>query len=182
MSKEPAPGAFQQNKWLLAITVVLAAVGVVGYVTQPDTPPEDAANAASELSPENQRLRDALNKSTARAQEEQVDPTVRMRSAIEEHRVAIESSPDPAESAARLMAMGNLHLQLMEFEQAATAFEQVVIDHKGWEGARGAYPQLLVCYEQLHDTEGIRWTYQQMMNDFPPDTQEHILAKDALGL
>ncbi|MCX5771250.1 MAG: hypothetical protein NTZ09_13420 [Candidatus Hydrogenedentes bacterium] len=80
-----------------------------------------------------------------------------------------------------LLAMGNLNKQkLRDFKEAARNYELLINDYPDWEGIAGVYPQLMSCYEQLNDQESLRWLYKQMMEKFPPESNEYEYAQTKL--
>jgi len=96
-------------------------------------------------------------------------------------RIALE--PDDPDKPAWLLAMGTLYMTRFEnYLEASRCYEEVILLHSDWEGARAAYPLLVECYEALGDHMGMIRVYEQMMEHFPDDTQEHLWAKDQLGL
>ena len=180
MSTEQADqdAALKKNLWLLVLAGGLILTGILAYIfgasDQTDMRTPQAA------SPEAQRLREILD--TAPVAEPE-DPEDAIIAQIEAYRARVESEPDHPDKPAWLMAMGNLYFsRLTNYVEAARCYEEIVLRHSDWESARAAFPPLLQCYEALNDDMGILRTYQQIMAQYPEDTQEHQYAKDRLGL
>lgn len=102
---------------------------------------------------------------------------------IELYTRRLEKSPPPEEVPALLTALGNLYKdRKQDCTSAVQYYERVVIEYPDWEGTKSVYPLLGMCYEELNDSRGKIWLYQEMMRRFPPDSQEYIYAKTELGL
>jgi len=102
---------------------------------------------------------------------------------IEYYRSQIQQNPQAPEAPAYLSAIGNLYKQRkMDCTSAIPYYEKIVIDYPDWEGIRTIYPELAMCYESVNDYRGKIWIHKEMMRRFPPDSQEYIYAKNALGL
>ncbi|MCX8064907.1 MAG: tetratricopeptide repeat protein [Candidatus Hydrogenedentes bacterium] len=102
---------------------------------------------------------------------------------IDYYKAFLEKNPNHPETPAILTATGNLYMsKKMDYRTAASYFERVIIEYPNWEGAKGVYTLLSMCYEELNDYRGKTWLYQEIMNRFPPDSQEYQFAKQQLGL
>lgn len=102
---------------------------------------------------------------------------------IEEYRERIETAPDAEEKPALLMAMGNLYQQrLMDYREAANCYQVYILEYPEAPDLALAYTQLGTCYELLGDGVNANRIYLEMMERFPDDSQEHLYAKDKLGL
>ena len=105
------------------------------------------------------------------------------REVIEGHQERLEEKPDANESASLLQAMGNMaRMKLGEYAEAAAYYEQVLTNYPDWQGIRGTYTNLAVCYERLGDELRVQSVYKRMMKAFPEDSQEYLFAKSELGL
>ena len=81
-----------------------------------------------------------------------------------------------------LFAIGNLSKQkLRDFKEAARNYELLIKDYPAWEGIAAVYPQLMSCYELLNDQQGLRWLYNEMMDKFPPESNEYKYAQVKLN-
>ncbi len=106
----------------------------------------------------------------------------RALSLIERHEAALADNPDDLEAPALLSAMGNVYRQrLGDYESAARAYETILLDYPDWPQIRTVFPQLQVCYKQLDDWDGVDWVYEQMMEIFSGDSEEHLYARTQLG-
>ncbi len=102
---------------------------------------------------------------------------------INYYKAFLEKNPNHPDTPAILTAIGNLYLnKKMDYKTAASYFEQVIINYSNWEGARSVYTLLSICYDQLNDYRGKIWLYQEIMKNFPPESQEYQFAKKELGL
>jgi tetratricopeptide (TPR) repeat protein len=100
---------------------------------------------------------------------------------IREHRAALEADPRGEDAPAQLSAMGNLYRhKLMNYQEAAQCFEQVIWNFPEWPGKADAFLQLLYCYEKLGDQENHRRVLRQMTESFPADSQEYLYAYSLL--
>lgn len=111
------------------------------------------------------------------------DPADEARRTIEQHRARIDAEPNAPERPALLQAMGNLYGQkLMDYENAAWCYEQIILNYPKWEGTPMIYGSLATCYEKTGDQENATRVYMEMMRVLPETTQEYLYAKDKLGL
>ena len=105
------------------------------------------------------------------------------RRTVEDYRQRIETEPEAEETPALLMAMGNLYQQrLMDYKEAANCYQIYILDYPDAPDLALAYTQLGTCYELLDDGVNANRVYYEMMEHFPEDSQEHLYAKDKLGL
>ena len=106
----------------------------------------------------------------------------RALSLIERHEAALANNPDGPDAPALLSAIGNVYFQrLNDYKRAAEAYETILMDYRDWPQIRTVFPQLRICYKQLDDWDGVEWVYQQMMDIFPEDSEEHLYARTQLG-
>lgn len=83
---------------------------------------------------------------------------------------------------AYLLAMGNLNKQkLRNFKEAARNYELLIKDYPDWENIVVVYPQLISCYELLNDQDGLRWIYREMIETFPPESEDYQYAQAKLN-
>lgn len=102
---------------------------------------------------------------------------------INYYKAFLEKNPNHPDTPAILSALGNLYLsKKVDYETAASYFERIIIEYPDWEGAKGLYSLLSLCYDQLNDSHSKIWLYQEMMKRFPPESQEYQFAKQELGL
>ena len=105
------------------------------------------------------------------------------RDAIAEYQRRLDDDPKHEDAPALLNAMANLSRQkLGDYREAARYYELLLHDYPAWPNIAKVYPQLATCYERLGDLANLRWVYKQMMEKFPPDSQEYLYAKSELGL
>lgn len=114
---------------------------------------------------------------------ESPDPVEEARATIEEHRARIENEPDSPERPALLQAMGNLYRhKLLDYENAAWCYEQIILHYPDWAGTAMVYGDLATCYERMDDPQNAMRIYMEMMRVLPEDSQEYLYAKDKLKL
>ncbi|MFP4191312.1 MAG: tetratricopeptide repeat protein [Candidatus Hydrogenedentota bacterium] len=167
--------ALRRNWHWAALCAVFLAVGLVPVITGGTDQAGDQGRAA--------------RAETGASAERQLEPTPtratgeeRALSLIERHEAALADNPDDLEAPALLSAMGNVYRQrLNDYESAARAYETILLDYPDWPQIRTVFPQLQVCYKQLDDWDGVDWVYQQMMEIFPEDSEEHLYARTQLG-
>jgi len=105
-----------------------------------------------------------------------------VRTMIDDYRQRVESDPEHPDSAATLMAIGNLYRdRLMDYGQAAAYYEQTLNDYPDTEFRRDIYIQLADCYDRLGDFELRDAVYRDMLDFFPEDSEEHLFARAQLG-
>jgi len=101
---------------------------------------------------------------------------------IDDYRQRVENDPEHPDSAATLMAIGNLYRdRLMDFEQAAAYYEQVIAEYPDSEYRRDVYIQLADCYDRMGNFEMRDAVYRDMLEFFPPESEEHQFARNELG-
>lgn len=111
------------------------------------------------------------------------DPEAETLALIAEYENRLKNEPQSSEVPAILAALGNLYShKLMDCRRASEYYEEIILNHADWEGARVIYPELSVCYERLGDQEQLQWLYRRMMEVFPEDTQEYAFARAQLNL
>ncbi len=80
-----------------------------------------------------------------------------------------------------LIAAGNLYKQkFLDYASAAEQYKRIILDFPDWEGAHKVYIELATCYERLEQHENTLWVYEQMLEVFPEESQEHQFAKQKL--
>ena len=82
-----------------------------------------------------------------------------------------------------LTAMANLYgRKLRDYKNAAKYYDLVIHEFPDMSGIGNYYAELAKCYEQLGDQAKLNQLYLDMMEHFPEDSQEHLFAKQGLGL
>lgn len=105
------------------------------------------------------------------------DPKEKVEAQIAEHKQLLDSNPEDPDTAARLMAVGNLYRQkLMDYEQAAVYYRRVITEFPDSPQITLAFIQLGTCYEKLDDWRAANLLYREMTDKFPEDSQEHQYA------
>lgn len=179
MSDVQDAGFLRKNWHLIAVFVaVVAAIPVVALREKAQQ--QNAAQAASQTI-------DGTTAVDARPRIEPVAPRETSRDAalktIESHRQRLEANPQSDEAPALLSAMGNLYRQrLSDYGQAASCFERLLTEYPESTNTRDAYLQLVICYDRLGDVENRRRILRQMMDVYPPESEEHLFAARELGL
>jgi len=106
----------------------------------------------------------------------------RARQTVAEYQERLADNPKHKDAPALLLAAGNLTMiKLKDFKEAARLYELLIHDYPAWEAIAGVYPQLMTCYEQLSDSDGLRWLYKKMMDEFPPESNEYKYAQAKLN-
>ncbi len=72
--------------------------------------------------------------------------------------------------------------KLGQWEKAASYYERAIREYPQMSGIGNVYAELITCYEQLKDQEHLNKLYLRMMEVFPQDSQEYLLAKQGLGI
>jgi tetratricopeptide (TPR) repeat protein len=102
---------------------------------------------------------------------------------ISSYEADVRRDPQDADSPAKLFAMGNLYRQkLTNYEEAAKAYEWILMEYPDWEKVPDVYVQLSTCYERAGKTQESRFLYEEMMEKFPEENPLHQYAKEKLGL
>lgn len=172
--------AFLKENWYWAVLFFgLLGVGLYGMFRpgageKVSTPEEqDARVLAAKLA----------NAQAMPERQEPVPREVKTQATIDEHLKKVEENPQSPDSPAFLCAAANLQrMKLGDTQGAIALYERCLREYPDWEGINRAYCNLANCYEQLGDTQNERWVYQKMFDKFPEDSQEHLFAKQELGL
>lgn len=81
-----------------------------------------------------------------------------------------------------LIGLGNLYGKKMgNWKKAIDAYTRVIDEYPDLPGVGNIYGDLIVCYQQLNDQEGLNRLYVRMMEHFPEDSNEYKLAKSELS-
>lgn len=176
--------AWLKSNWYVALVLVIVAGGVFQLARSAFAPGGEegaepkitAEDGQAALRDEFERAKTAAEGRDAQAPAEKSTDTV-----IAEHTAKLEQNPEPAEAAALLSALGNLHRQKkQDYAAAARYYEQIIEQYPDWEGIKGVYHQLMSCYTNLDDQGSLRLLYRKMMEVFPEESNEYQFAKDAL--
>lgn len=71
--------------------------------------------------------------------------------------------------------------KLGQWEKAASYYERAIREYPQMSGIGFVYTELVTCYQQLKDQDRLNKLYLRMMEVFPQDSQEYLLAKQGLG-
>jgi TolA-binding protein len=100
------------------------------------------------------------------------------KTAIDDYQKRFAEDMRGTDAPAYLFAMGNLNKQkLRNFKEAARNYELLINEYPDWNNIAAVYPQLMSCYDLLNDRESLRWLYREMMEKFPPDSNEYKYAQ-----
>jgi len=175
MSRELFIDALRRN-WVLAILIAACfAIPLLRMGRSPEQDVEPIAEPAAVADVEPIAAQsDAPPLSAARRREEAI-------ARIEAHRQAVDRAPESEDAAVHLHAMGNLYRQkLVDYEQAAQCYEELLTYHPDSEYKRATYVQLLTCYDRLGDTSSRDRICRRIMDEFPEDSQEFEFAESVL--
>lgn len=178
------PDIGTKQKWTLmlvlsGILVVAALIG--GLVGRGNAESEETGVRVRipEARMGQQEMRERLNE----AQNQQLrDYRRETEQVIEEHYARVQMDPDAPEAPALLLAMGNLHRRLFNYEEAIWCYQQILVRYPDWDGKYMAYGQLATCYEEMGDHSNTLRVYMDIMREFPEESEEHQLARAQLGL
>lgn len=180
-------GAMQWLKTNWYVPLLIAAVAVALLIGRlPGPPGGEAPPGKSTAGAEDQNaLREEFDRAKAKADARQAAAQPEVKSTdtiIAEHTAELEKKPEPDQAAALLSALGNLYKQKkQDYATAARYYEQVIQDYPDFPGVKGVYHQLMSCYSEMDDQGSLRLLYRKMVEVFPPESNEYLFAKDALG-
>lgn len=161
--------------WYLVVILCAISLVVVYKLATGGEPAADSGNATAA------RTRAVQHAKIDARQVPRQNEQEKAREVIAEYRQRFEVNHDAEEAPALLEAMGNLNKQkLQDFKEAARNYELLIHDYPKWNGITKVYPQLMACYQQLKDEDGLRWLYKKMMEEFPPESNEYKYAQAKL--
>ena len=170
---------FVRRDWYLYVAFVVAlGAGVVAYLFagKDDAASTDLAGQEMRDLAERTKVSDNPGPFTALTTVEQ-----EAKADIAGYQEKFDAAPNSEEAALMLERMGQLHYaKLMDPKGAITNWELLIQRFPDYEGIKKIYPMLAACYEQLKDDTSARAVYQRMLNYYPEDSQEHLLAKQKL--
>ncbi|HOV32222.1 MAG TPA: hypothetical protein PLX23_02515 [Candidatus Hydrogenedens sp.] len=179
----------KNNRLILSSLLIIVSIGFIlfGIIGVISGKTGKAEKLQQETSTSSQQLNNlpVLNSSSQETQIGNKAPTDLKNpdQLIEYYRTQLQQNPQAPETPAYLSAIGNLYKQRkMDCANAIPYYERIIIDYPDWEGVRSIYPELAMCYESVNDYRGKIWIHNEIMRRFPPDSQEYIYAKNALGL
>ena len=175
MSRDLIIDALRRNWILAAVIVVCFAVPLVRLGRSPDQDDAPRADSATATDAEPAAVESAAPPLSAERRREEA------LAQIEAHRQAVDRDPESEDAAVRLHAMGNLYRQkLVDYEQAAQCYEQLLAYHPDSAYKRATYVQLLTCYDRLGDSTNRDRISRRIMDEFPEDSQEYEFAESVL--
>ena len=157
------------------VAAVLILLGVVRIFTRPEPPPEIVRASINNVG-----VTDYANESTALKVENKIKTEGQRRAleAIEKHEKAIAGDFGGAETADRLMAVGNLHqYQMNDYYSAIQNYRMLVDEDPNHSKAPQAFIEIATCYEKLGDEVQARYVYQEMVDTLDPSLQHAQFAK-----
>ncbi len=163
----------------MLVVVCLGFVVVAAYFAVSPAEPMPV-NSQDRATAQNAARAGSTPQAAARAP--RMTPTEQAEALIQRHQNALEADPDDLKAPALLNAMGNLYRQrLSDYASAARCYELILTDYPDWPHLRVVFPQLVTCYQQLDDWPGVDWVYEQMLEAFPEESEEHLYARTQLG-
>jgi tetratricopeptide (TPR) repeat protein len=178
MNSEQLAKGLRENWYLIAALVVFVALAAVKLVTGSDA---DETQKAADNQTAGEKLPNASDTLQELQRAARPNPEEQARRQIEEYREKLAEEPESEDAPAYYMAMGNLQLQkFSDYEEAAKAYEQVILEFPEWEGVRKAYLQLEACYQKQEDRTGLKWLYEKMVEAFPEESNEYEYATKQL--
>lgn len=170
---------------LIVISICFILFGILGAISVRTEKSETVMQPAATKIPQNLNTSPILNSTHQETMPENKIPTDLKNpdQLIEYYQTQLQQNPQAPEVPAYLSAIGNLYKQRkMDCASAIPYYEKIIIDYPDWEGIRSIYPELAMCYDSVNDYRGKIWIHNEIMRRFPPDSQEYIYAKNALGL
>lgn len=180
-------GAMQWLKTNWYVPLLIAGVAVALLIGKSSMAPGgDAPPGKTKAGAEDQSaLREEFERAKAKADARKAAVVPEGKSTdtvIAEHTAELEKNPEPEQAAALLSALGNLYKQKkQDYPAAARYYEQVIEKYPDFPGIKGIYHQLMSCYSNMDDQGSLRLLYRKMVQVFPPESNEYLFAKDALG-
>ena len=177
MSGSVLKSALAEVWYLVVVLAVIALVVAYKLATGGEAVPvgEKAGAAAS-------RGVAAPNAAVAAVQIPRMSEEEKARTTIADYQKRFAEDARGKDAPAYLLAIGNLNKQkLRNFKEAARNYELLINDYPKWENIVAVYPQLISCYELLNDQDGLRWLYREMMEKFPPESNEYKYAQAKLN-
>ena len=179
------PVQWLKSNWYVPLLIAGVAVALLmGKI--PSSPRGDAPPGKTPVGAEDQNsLRAEFDRAKAEADARKADAVPEVKSTdtiIAEHTAELDTNPEPDQAAALLSALGNLYKQKkQDYPAAARYYEQVIEKYPDFPGIKGVYHQLMSCYSDMDDQGSLRLLYRKMVQVFPPESNEYLFAKDALG-
>jgi hypothetical protein len=108
----------------------------------------------------------------------QADKTLAL---IDDYERKLSNDPPSPETPALLMATGNLYkTRLGDCSRAAYYYRTLITEYPETPNLSQAYVQLCDCYVTLDDTRALRLMCREMLDHFPPESQEYQYARSVL--
>ena len=168
---------------MLALALVVILAGLIAAFRSSDEMAETAPRTTVKLQPGTMSQEEMLARVTQARSAEPIDPGEEALYIIEEYRERLEGGVEEHERPALLQTMGNMYRhKLLDYENAAWCYQQIILHYPDWDGAPHIYADLATCYERLGDHDNVLRTYMEMMRVLPDDSQEYLYAKEKLGL
>ena len=105
------------------------------------------------------------------------------KNVIAEHEETLRNANEGDDMYGTLIALANLYrTKFKDLERAAEYYERVVNEYPDRSGIGNTYADLSWCFTQLDDQDRLNKLYLEMMEKFPEDSSEHLLAKQSLGM
>jgi len=177
MSGSVLKSALAEVWYLVVVLVVIALVVVYKLATGGEAAPVGKTAGAAASRGVSAPDIPVAAKQTPRMSEEE-----KARTMIAGYQKRLAEDARGKDVPALLLAMGNLYKQkLRDFKEAARNYELLINEYPEWENIVAVYPQLMSCYELLNDQESLRWLYREMMEKFPPESNEYKYAQVKLN-
>ena len=177
MSGSVLKSALAEVWYLVVILVVISLVVIYKLATG-----EEAAPVREKAGAAGSRGLAAPDTPVAAMPAKRISEEEKARATIADYQKRFSEDARGKDAPAYLLAMGNLNKQkLKNFKEAARNYELLINDYPEWQGIAGVYPQLISCYELLNDQDGLRWIYREMVDKFPPESNEYKYAQAKLN-
>lgn len=170
-----------RNRLLLAVAL-LAAVLLTLWLMGNGGGGEEGATAANAPAAGGGFLPETVETAfTGTAPVARAAPEDQTLALIEEHERKLANDPGSPDTPALLMATGNLYrARLKDCARAVYYYRTLITEFPESPNLGQAYVQLCDCYTELGDLRALRLMCREMLDHFPPESQEYQYARSVL--